>query len=192
MLYLIDGYNLMHAMGVMRPRMGRPGLERARGQLLGLLAGSYGDEAHCVTVVFDAASAPRDAEREQYHHGITVRFAVDEKVADDLIEQLIRKASAPKQITVVSDDHRIQQAAHRRRCAVMRCDDYLDWLDNHRRARAGKGGAKHPTEETPAKPEGVSRGETQRWLREFAELADDPEMKELFEPFDFEKGEPGA
>src|SRR2546423_542027 len=104
MLYLIDGYNLLHAMGVMRPRMGPSGLERARGSLLGLLAGVYGDEANLVTVVFDAAAAPRGAEREQHHRGIIVRFAIDEAEADDLIEQLIRKASTPKQLTVVSDD----------------------------------------------------------------------------------------
>src|SRR5271154_2768213 len=103
MLYLIDGYNLLHAMGVMRARMGRTGLERARGQLLGLLAGAYGAETNRVTVVFDAAAAPRNAEREQQHRGITVRFAVDEEEADDLIEQLIRKASVPKQLTVVSN-----------------------------------------------------------------------------------------
>ena|SRR5579862_4707660 len=186
MLYLIDGYNLLHAMGVMRPRMGRTGLERARGQLIGMLAGVYGADAKCVTVVFDAAAAPRDAEREQHHRGITVRFAVDEEEADDLIEQLIRKASVPKQITVVSDDHRIQQAAHRRRCVVMRCDPYLDWLDSHRRRPVEK----KPTQDAPPKPEGVSRSETQRWLREFADLADDPQMKELFEPFDFEKDDP--
>jgi predicted RNA-binding protein with PIN domain len=185
MLYLIDGYNLLHAMGVMRPRMGRTGLERARGRLLGLLAGVYEAEASCVTVVFDAAAAPRDAEREQHHRGITVRFAVDEEEADDLIEHLIRKASAPKQLTVVSDDHRIQQAATRRRCNVMRCEAYLNWLDSHRRRQAE---GKKPTD-VPAKPEGVSRSETQRWLREFADLADDPQMKELFEPFDFEKGD---
>src|SRR5262245_47942244 len=129
MLYLIDGYNLLHAMGVMRVRMGPSGLERARLRLLGLLAGAYGEEAGDVTVVFDAAHAPPGAEPEQHYHGITVRFAVDEAAADDVIEQLIRKASAPKQLTVVSDDHRIQRAAGRRHCTVMGCGDYLDWLD---------------------------------------------------------------
>lgn len=193
MFYLIDGYNLLHAMGVMRPRMGRTGLERARGQLLGMLAAVYGAEANLVTVVFDAAAAPHHAEREQWHRGIAVRFAVDEKIADDLIEQLIRQASVPKQLTVVSDDHRIQQAAHRRRCVALGCNAYLDWLDGHRRRQNAGKEEKKSIEDAPGKPEGVSRSETQRWLREFADLADDPQMKELFDPFDFEndQGERG-
>ena len=56
MLYLIDGYNLLHAMGVLRGRVGPTGLEKARRRLLGLLHGSYGDESCRVTVVFDAAN----------------------------------------------------------------------------------------------------------------------------------------
>jgi hypothetical protein len=180
MFYLIDGYNLLHAMGAMRSRMGPAGLERARGRLLGLLRGALGEEAHHVTVVFDAAHAPPGAAPQQEHHGIHVRFASREGEADDLIEELIRQASAPKQLAVVSDDHRLQKAAQRRRCTVLGCDAFLHSLQRRRR----------PTPRAPgeaAKPEGVSRRETQHWLKEFADLADDPAVKELFDPFDFDE-----
>ena len=33
----------------------------------------------------------------------------------------------------------------------------------------------------PAKPQGLSAEETQRWLKEFADLADDPKFKGLVE-----------
>jgi predicted RNA-binding protein with PIN domain len=146
-----------------------------------LLSGAFGeDEAGRVTVVFDAAHAPPDADAVLEIHGIQVYFAVGEHEADDLIEKLIRSASAPKQLTVVSDDHRLQDAARRRRCAVLGCGDFVDWLDRHRRQRKQPSGA-----EMPSKPEGVSLSETQHWLSEFADLENDPEFKEAFNPFDF-------
>ena len=51
MPYLIDGYNLLHAMGVLRGKVGPQGLEKARLRLLGLLRGVYGKDAGAVTVV---------------------------------------------------------------------------------------------------------------------------------------------
>lgn len=185
MLFLIDGYNLLHALGVLPKRTAARGLEAARGRLLGLLRGSYGDDAWQVTVVFDAARAPPGAEAEQTYHGIQVRFAVGEFQADDLIEKLIRKASAPKQLTVVSDDHRIQQAARRRRCTVMGCAAYLQQLERQRRPVRPKS-----KPETPAKPETASSEDTQFWLKEFGGLDDDPDFKEAFNPFDFEEDAP--
>lgn len=185
MLFLIDGYNLLHALGVAPKRTGSRGLEAARGRLLGLLRGSCGDDAGQVTVVFDAARAPPGAEAEQDYHGIQVRFAVGEFQADDLIEKLIRKASAPKQLTVVSDDHRIQQAARRRRCIVAGCAAYLQQLERQRQRQRAR-----PKPAAPAKPEAASSADTQFWLKEFGSLADDPDFKEAFNPFDFEEDAP--
>jgi predicted RNA-binding protein with PIN domain len=177
--YLIDGYNLLHAVGILQGRVGPTGLEKARLRLLGLLRGAHGDDAASVTVVFDAAGAPPGAAEVQEYEGIQVRFAVRQPAADDLIEILIRRDAAPRQLTVVSDDHRIQTAARRRQCVVLGCGDYLDWLERRRPAR------QTPAPQAPAKPAGSSAAETQHWLREFADLEKDPEWKDLFEPFDF-------
>src|SRR5205823_1122073 len=179
MAYLIDGYNLLHAMGVLPRRVGPHGLEKARQRLLGLLQGALGAEATDVTVVFDAAGAPAGAQHEQDYQGIHIRFAVEVEEADDLIEDLIRHSSAPKQLTVVSDDHRLQEAARRRQCGVLGCLDFLDELDRARRSHK----AKSATE--PEKQ--VSSQDKDRWLRAFADLDHEPEMKELFGPFDFEE-----
>jgi hypothetical protein len=177
MLYLIDGYNLLFAMGVLLPgRTGPALLEKARSRLLELLRGAHGAAPASVTVVFDAKHAPRGAPAEFDYEGIHVSFAVHDDEADDLIEQLIRRAATPRKLTVVSDDHRIQQAARRRHCIVQGCGAYMDWLY----------GWRHPPPDRPpeesAKPASVSGEEAQRWLREFADLADDPALKELFEP----------
>jgi predicted RNA-binding protein with PIN domain len=178
MLYLIDGYNLLHAMGVARRRMGKDGLERARQNLLGLLHGSFGDESGNVTVIFDAARPPPGVPAELDYRGIHVRFAIGMAAADDLIELLIRKASVPRHLTVVSDDHRIQQAARRRRCVVSDCGDFLQALERRRQPPAAAA-------EQPVKPAEVSPEEARHWLNEFADLADDPALKELQEPPEF-------
>jgi predicted RNA-binding protein with PIN domain len=177
---LIDGYNLLHALGL---PAGKADLKEARSRLLGLLRAWHGDEAGKVTVVFDAACPPRGAPAEFYYQGIRVLFAVAYDEADDLIEVLIRRSPAPRHLTVVSDDHRIQQAARRRECAVLGCAAYLDWLDQQKRPRPA------PPPATPAKPQAVSEEEARHWLQEFAELERGPEMKELFDPFGFEDAE---
>jgi predicted RNA-binding protein with PIN domain len=179
MLYLIDGYNLLHATGVLSKPVGPHGLERARGRLLGLLHGTYKEESNSVTVVFDARDVPGDLPAEMEYHGIHIAFAVEHKEADDLMELLIRKASAPKNLTVVSDDHRIQKAARRRHCVVRGCQDYLEELDRLRHERKIK------PPEAPSKVTGLSAAETEHWLREFADLQEEPEVKELYDPFGF-------
>jgi hypothetical protein len=117
------------------------------------------------------------------YHGIHIAFAVEHHEADDLIELKIEKESAPNKLTVVSDDQRIQKAARRRHCIVRGCLDYLEDLDRERRP-------KHSSPlEAPAKPTGLSPAEIERWLREFADLENDPQIKELFDPYGFLKDE---
>jgi predicted RNA-binding protein with PIN domain len=180
MHYLIDGYNLLYAMGVLHGRAGPTGLQKARLALLGLLKSTYGDEAATVTVVFDAAHAFPGATEVQEYEGIQVRFAVQEQEADDLIEAIIRQDSVPRQLTVVSDDHRLQKAARRRKCIALGCGDYLDWLTEHRRQR------RQDQVDTPAKPTNLSEHETNQWLREFADLREDPALRQLSDPVEWQ------
>ncbi|MBV9125553.1 MAG: NYN domain-containing protein [Planctomycetes bacterium] len=181
--YLIDGYNLLFALGILQGRTGPLGLEKARRRLLGWLRGVYGEEAPAVTVVFDAAHPQAGQEDVLNYQGIQVRFAVNYPAADDLIEALIRQDSAPRQLTVVSNDHRLQQAARRRQCVVMGCADFLEELERRRRQKQ-----RRPPKEAE-KREVASEEEAQAWLHEFADLADDPQLKELFDPFSFRKNE---
>ena len=179
MLYLIDGYNLLHAMGVLGGRVGPQGLAKARLSLLGLLRGALDKEASSVTVVFDAAGAPPGATDDQEHQDIHVRFASEHPQADDLIESMIRETPTPKQLTVVSDDHRIQKAAQRARCLAVGCLDFLGELNEKRRQRRSSGSA------SPEKTTATSK-DIEEWTKEFAHLDEEKEMKELFGPFDFD------
>ncbi len=182
MRFLIDGYNLLHAMGLLRPNLGPEGLLKARTALLGRLAGALGSQAGEVTVIFDAANAPADVPREFEHRGLHVRFAERKQSADDLIEELIRSSSAPRQLTVVSDDHRLVNAAQRRGCRPLRCDAFLTWLAKRYRRTTPR--PAEPKEKTA----GLGETQTERWLKEFGTVGDDPELEELF-PFQGETDE---
>src|SRR5262249_44128697 len=150
--WLIDGYNLLHATGTVGPRLGPRQLEKARARLLALLHAALGETAD-VTVVFDPAGAPAGLAAEHHVRGGPVVYARGPQEADDVIEEMIQRSSAPKRLTVVSDDHRVQRAARRRSCPVTGCQPFLGSLARRRpRARRAAGGR-------PEKKEIVSREE---------------------------------
>lgn len=174
MRYLIDGYNLLHALGLLCGKTGPHGLEKARLALLGRLCGDHAADAVAVTVVFDASGARPGAAAEDDYRGIHLHYALDGS-ADDLIETLIQRDAVPHSLTIVSDDHRVQQAGRRRRCPVLGCLDYIEAMERRRQRKPA-------APETPSKPDGVSGAEMQHWLREFADLADDPKWRETLNP----------
>lgn len=136
MATLIDGYNLLHIVGILGGKVGPGGLERARDALLGFLARSLtAAERAATTVVFDASQGPLGLPREQNHRGVRVLFAVGHDDADALLEQLIREDSAPRQLVVVSSDHQIQRAAKRRRATAIDSDLWYDEMQRRRHAR---------------------------------------------------------
>src|SRR5437588_7232801 len=180
MKYMIDGYNLLHALGLIRTRAGPADLHKARLGLLRLLHSRLGEESASVTVVFDADRAPGRLPEEEVYEGIHIRYAVHEPEADDLIEDMIRRQPVPQQLAVVSDDHRLQRAAQRRNCKVLGCGEFLDCLEPRLKKSPSH------TQESDAKPKTVSEGELRGWLKEFSELQDDPNLKALSEPREWE------
>ena len=176
MHYLIDGYNLLHHAGRLLGNRAA-NLEQARLDLLQLLLGRFGSETPTVTVVFDARRATRSGRERQDHAGIEVYFTRLEE-ADDLIETIIKQAAAPEQLTIVSNDHRIKEAARRRRCPVVECVEFWASLTEKPRPAA----AHRATE--PERPE-LSAEEVAAWEKEFGDLDEDAGFKELFGP-DFE------
>jgi predicted RNA-binding protein with PIN domain len=166
---LIDGYNLLHASGILGRGTGGRTLERSREALLNVLAQSLpsAEIAH-TTVVFDAHDPPWGLSRKLNHQGITVYFASREQDADSLIEELIKANSTPRKLVVVSSDHRLHRAAKRRKATAIDSDRWFRELlrDRNDRLTASSG-------ET-IKPEGpFSPQEVDSWLTQFG-LAQDP------------------
>jgi predicted RNA-binding protein with PIN domain len=166
---LIDGYNLLHVTGIFGRGIGPGTLERSRRALLNFLVATIPEEELSrTTVVFDAKDAPPGLPRRVQHRGITVRFARSHDEADDLIEELIRKDSAPRRLTVVSSDHRLHRAARRRRATAVDSDV---WYESVRR----QGARQHETSgvEYDLKPEApLSAEDISRWLEAFGATDD--------------------
>ncbi len=143
MTFLIDGYNLLHAIGLARATMPAAQFERARTRLLDWLAEGAQSRAELL-VVFDAQHA-QGPSPETVHRDVRVRFASG-RTADDLIEELIAAEAKPESLTVVSNDSRVREAARRAACAVATCEEFIDWLissqprgvDTHRSPEAAK------------------------------------------------------
>src|SRR5436190_1624816 len=112
---LIDGYNLLFASDVSAPRSGPPTLQRTREALLRFLADSLDPSIlGRMIVVFDATQAPPGLPQELTIAGMKVLFSRRGQDADALLEDLIAAARAPRELIVVSSDHRVQRAARQR------------------------------------------------------------------------------
>ncbi|MDR3635117.1 MAG: NYN domain-containing protein [Isosphaeraceae bacterium] len=172
---LIDGYNLMHAVGLLGKRLGPDRFRKARQRFLNTLAEALGPiEAHQTTVVFDAATPPAEFPAETSHKGIAVVFAIGEENADARIEQLIARHPSPKTLTVVSSDQRIRQAAERRKARTLTTDAFLDQLETPPRQKPA------PRAE-PDKERALSARESAYWQEVFADLDDDPATQEALQ-----------
>jgi predicted RNA-binding protein with PIN domain len=163
---LIDGYNLMYAAGFVRARYGPGDLERCRLRLLNLVAGHL-DEAQRLrtTIIFDSKTPPPDAARWSTYREMHVEFAPPGKEADDVIEELIAAHSAPKQLLVVSSDHRLHKAARRRKARIRDSDKFLDACES---AAKRVSQVEEPIEERPSAK--LSSEEVAAWAAEFGDV----------------------
>ncbi|MCG8583698.1 MAG: NYN domain-containing protein [Pirellulales bacterium] len=121
---IIDAYNLIHAANILGRGVGPGGLERARAALLNFLIESLPDKdkADCAVVFDSGDDAPPGLPNQYEHEGLMVYFSRGYENADALIEELIVQHSTPRQLTVVSSDHRVQNAARRRRARAVDAD----------------------------------------------------------------------
>jgi predicted RNA-binding protein with PIN domain len=175
--YVVDGYNLLFYLGLLDPRAGPQALDRARRRLLELVRTTLGEGDHEITVVFDSGRNRRQASPQEYL-GIQVCFSAGGEFADDVIEAMIAESRQPQSLVVVSNDHRIQQAARRRGAHAWGCAELLDYGEQR---DAPQGSPRVSDPERPA----PTRDEVRHWLAEFGDLADDPGYREVFDPFPF-------
>ena len=173
MALLIDGYNLLHGTDLFGTGRMAGTLEGARNALVQFVLSNLDAAAlDHTTIVFDAKDAPPGLPREKKERGLTIRFYAD---ADELLEELIRAEPAPRRLTVVSSDHRVQRAAKRRRAKAIDSDRWWAELCDARRKRSGDVAA------PPAKPTGSpSTFEVDYWVSQFADAATEdsaPRMK---------------
>jgi|YNPMSStandDraft_1061717.scaffolds.fasta_scaffold05615_5 predicted RNA-binding protein with PIN domain len=165
---LIDGYNLLHMLGWIDSRRGPKALEQARWRLVRFLVGVLSPaERAGTTVVFDAAEPPPLVARTLQAEGITVRFAVGYRNADELLEELIDQAKAPRSYVVVSSDRRVQRAALRRQMKAVDC-----WTWYERQLAKRPHVHRPPTPNAEPRPAWtylpLSESEVEHWVRVFS------------------------
>jgi predicted RNA-binding protein with PIN domain len=153
---LIDGYNLLHAIGLAGRNLPPKGLARARTFLLEWLADRCGD--HALRVIFDGQGNSRSSV-ESDHRGVKVRFSF-QQTADELIEVLVRADAHPAKLSVVSNDRQVQDAGRQRGCVVFACEEFIDALIAEPKAPS----AAPPPADVPA-----SEAEMAEWLAVFSQ-----------------------
>jgi hypothetical protein len=159
---VIDGYNLLYATGILSQGADEGTLAGARRALLGWLCHSLPDNQRARTVVvFDAHNPPPGLADKFDHQGLQVHFARGYENADALIEQYVDDNNAPRQLTVVSSDHRVQRSARRRKATAVDSDAWY--------RQQGERVREQPSPASD-KPEGkLSAGQVESWLEFFGE-----------------------
>lgn len=164
MSLIIDGYNLLHATDIFGEGTGPGHFQRSREALLSFLSASLNEsERTQTTIVFDAAEAPPGLPDQYSVDGLSVIYARDYPDADALIEELVEDHHAPRGLTVVSSDHRVQRAARRRGAKHIDSDR---WYRDLWRRRVELRRQNHKT--IPEKPIGqLSTAEIAYWVEQF-------------------------
>ena len=120
MVLLIDCYNLLHA----PMPVSLAGLDET--WLCRLLARSRYASGRIV-VVCDGTAKPGGPAGSAALN-VDLVFSGPTRSADDVIIGLIERDSAPRSLTVVSNDRQIQKAARRRRARLCTCDQMIHEL----------------------------------------------------------------
>ena len=167
MALLIDGYNLLNATGIFGQDGPGTALHRTRLAFLNFLAASFTKRQRTgTTIVFDAAGAPPGLPQTITHDGMTVHFARRQSNADEMIEELLEEWSAPRSLTVVSSDHRVQRAARHRGATFVDSEEWYAELLTSRRKKETR------AEDVTAKPsDKPSPDELAYWLGQFGDAA---------------------
>jgi len=132
MFLIIDGYNLMHAADLGR-RSGGPGeLEQRRRRLVQQVASRLDEEASSdAVVVFDAVPGSHDQPSpEELSAPLRICFSQAGRDADSEIELMLESHSSPRQVLVISSDHRLHKAARRRRAKCMDSEKFWELLES--------------------------------------------------------------
>lgn len=143
-MFLIDGYNLLHAFS--REKTG----EEARGKLIALIEAFCTQGNYRARIVFDPTGGMK---RNDQKGPVEVRNVPQGGTADEEILAAIRSTDDRTRYTVVSNDRAIVAAAGKRGFPVIPCLDFAERI-RRRDQPHEKGGPPSP-------------GEVDYWMREF-------------------------
>jgi hypothetical protein len=111
-------------------------------------------------VVFDGAG-PADRSEFDKIANMEIVFAGFSHDADTVIEEKLRANTSPRRLTVVSSDRRLRKAAAARKATGVKSEDF--WALVRKESERRKPRRNEPQE----KREGLTEGETDKWLEAF-------------------------
>lgn len=151
---IIDGHNLLWAVQGIEddPSITDIGLCRVLDRYFGL-AGLNGE------IIFDG-TGPLNKTEFAAIGNLQVSFSGRATDCDTVIEQRILDSTAPKQLTIVSTDRRLRDAADDRKALSVKVEDFWDEV----KKRLNK---KRPDKEPPGKRSGITQSETEMWMKIF-------------------------
>jgi hypothetical protein len=120
---IIDGYNLLAAMGLSGAS---PHSELGRESLLRLLSAYRHRKGHALTVVFDGWQRGQPIEGREHRSGVQVIYSKRGEKADQVIERLAQEYGAA--CAIVSSDHEVIRAAQAQGALIMRALEFADKL----------------------------------------------------------------
>ncbi len=182
---IIDGYNVLHGCGMIRG-VGPGALRRARNLLLGILQRHATEaERQRMTLVFDSSLTFSDSEGSSPELPVEVLYATATSDADELIEELIQRHSSPKQLVVVSSDHRLQRAAAKRGARFM---DSPEWFDQMINRDVGPRPISADSADARQRNQQLEPDQVQQWLEEWefpleGQSSNDADERPLSNPF---------
>jgi hypothetical protein len=148
MTFLLDTYNILHVVGVLPPEIA--GLDASG--LAELLQKSRWRNVACWLICDGTPKGPS----EPRTGNVRIHFAGPGVTADEAIAAHIAESSAPRRITVVSNDREVQREARRRRCKVMSAEAFLSQLVQDM-----------DCSKRPVNPPGLPNRTTQEWVEAF-------------------------
>lgn len=123
---LIDAYNVIFATSALRTYLSTS-LEAARDQLAELVRVIHDAEAVRIAVVLDSRSDQLEVEHPYGVKTFEYLYAPAELSADGVIERILRRASEPGSMTVVSNDNLVREATRASGALAIRPEELFEW-----------------------------------------------------------------
>jgi len=165
---LVDGYNLMHAIGAIQHGDTQPkALQRGRDRLIEKIAQRIPSSSRkWIWIVFDSEVAPKNLPDVWQRDGIMVVFSRGWNSADELLQSIIAAHHSPKQLIVISSDHAVQRKALARAAHAWDSDRWIEAIDAMRENGTSIDSSETVRDED-LRPDHISIDDRERWLREF-------------------------
>ncbi len=124
---IVDGFNVIHAL----PEYGRllPGsLDLACSRLVEAVRLVHDAEGIYVTVVFDGKGDRVEVERTAGIVTFSILYSPRSVTADGVIEQIVRQARHPREVTVASRDNLVAESVRSAGGICITPEDLADWV----------------------------------------------------------------